>query len=94
MLLLLIITRLIMAAPGPLSVSPDAPALGFELPAVNPSAALKVVNKDRISLTDVTGVLPTHPKRGVVLHFFSMKEGDKALKALESLKAHQEIENA
>jgi len=91
MLLLLIISRLIMAAPEPLSVSPGAPALVFELPAVNSSAARKVVNKDRISLTDVTGVLPAHPKRAVVLHFFSLADGDKALKALDKL--HQRYRN-
>ena len=91
MLLLLIITGLIMASPEPLSVSPGSPALVFELPAVNPSAALRAVNKDRISLTDVTGVLPTHPKRGVVLHFFSLTDSDKALKALDKL--HQRYKN-
>jgi len=86
MLFFLFLSRLVLAAPAPLSVSPGGPALVFDLVAVNVDSAQKVVNKGRISLTDLTGVLPSHPKRAVVLYFFNIKDGHSSLKTLDKLQ--------
>jgi len=86
MLFFLFFSRLVLAAPAPLSVSPGAPALVFDLAAVNVASAQKLVNKSRVSLTDLTGVLPSHPKQAVVLYFFDMSHGRSSLKALGKLQ--------
>jgi len=86
MLFFLFFSRLVLAAPAPLSVSPGAPALVFDLAAVNVASAQKLVNKSRISLADLTGVLPSHPKRAVVLYFFDITAGHSSLRTLDKLQ--------
>ena len=86
MVLLLILTRFVLATSGPLSVSVGSPALVFDLPAVNASAAMKVVNKPRVSLSDLSGVLPSHPKKAVVLYFFQVQSGTSAITSLNKLQ--------
>ena len=86
MLFFLIFTRLLLAAPGPLAVSPGSPALVFDLPAVNVSAAMKVVSKPQVSLTDLSGILPSHPKKAVVLYFFRLQSSASAIASLNTLQ--------
>jgi peroxiredoxin len=86
MLSFLLITALSLAAPRPLTVGPGETALVFGLPAINEALAVKVVNKTQVSLGDFTGVMPSQPRRAVVVHFFKRRRGGEVLAALNKIQ--------
>ena len=86
MLFWMTFSTLLWAAPAPVAVAPGAPALVFELPAANPRAATALVQRDSVALTALTGPMPTHPHKAVVVHFFRTQDGDGAIAALERIR--------
>jgi peroxiredoxin len=68
-----------------LAVGAEAPV--FYLPAVNTDVALAAVHKPGVSLGDLVGIMPSYPRRAVVLYFFPGQEaGPSALAELEKLQ--------
>lgn len=61
-------------------------ALLFSLPALNEEAALRVVARPHVALSDFTGVLPGFPAKAVVVHFMVRKDGEGQLAALNRLQ--------
>jgi peroxiredoxin len=86
MLFLMFLCRLVLAAPSPLTVTLGGMALAFELPALNPGIASKTVGKPSVALGDLSGVLPSHPKKAIVVHFFNLEPKDESLKVLDKLQ--------
>ncbi len=86
MLFWFFITALLWAAPAPVSVAPGAPALVFDLPAVNVRAATALVQRESVALTALTGTMPTHPQKAVVLHFFRTQDDDASFEGLERVR--------
>lgn len=86
MLFWMAFTALLWASPAPIAVAPGAPALVFELRAANPRAATALVQRDSVALTALTGPMPTHPHKAVVVHFFRMRDGGDALNGLERVR--------
>jgi hypothetical protein len=78
MLFMMFILAQAFAAPMPLSVAPGDPALVFELPVVNAGVSAKPT----VSLSDLVGVLPAHPQRALVLHFFTSSREGPSLQVL------------
>ena len=74
------------ARPTPITVAPGAHALVFDLSAANRGAARGLVRSDRVGLSDLTGLMASHPHRAVVIHFFRTSEGGRGLPALESIR--------
>ena len=86
MLFWLALTALLWASPSPVAVAPGAPALVFDLPAANARAAKALVEDDSVALTDLTGPMPAHPQKAVVVHFFRTRDGDGAMAGLERVR--------
>lgn len=86
MLFWMTFAALLGASPVPVSVAPGAPALVFDLPAVNTRAATALVQGDSVALTALTGPMPTHPQKAVVVHFFRTRDGDGAMEGLERVR--------
>ena len=75
-----------LATPRPLTVSAGEPALVFALSAVNEEVATGTVNKVQVSLSDFAGIMPGHPRRAVVVHFFDVGRGTSDLVALNRIQ--------
>lgn len=75
-----------LATPRPPVVSAGEPALVFALSAVNEEAATETVNKVQVSLSDFVGIMPGHPRRAVVVHFFDVGRGMSDLAALNRIQ--------
>jgi peroxiredoxin len=75
-----------LATPRPLAVSVGEPALVFALSAVNEEVATQTVNKVQVSLSDFAGIMPGHPRRAVVVHFFDVGRGGSDLAALNRIQ--------
>ena len=90
MLSFLFFIQLAFAAPQPLAVNVGEPALVFGLPALNQAQAVQTVNKASVSLSDFVGVMPSFPRKAVVVHFFSRKSGSDDLKTLHRLQKKNE----
>ena len=73
MLSIIVAISIAFAVPRPLTVGPGETALVFGLPAVNEAEAIQVVNKTQVALGDFAGVMPSQPRKAVVVHFFSRK---------------------
>ena len=84
MLGLAVATPAAMAADTVISVG--SPAMLFSLPAINEDAAMELVQRPRVSLTDFTGVSPLHESKAVVVHFFDQTRGGDDLATLNRLQ--------
>jgi len=90
MLSFLFFIQLASAAPQPLAVNVGEPAIVFALPALNQAQAVQTVNKASVSLSDFVGVMPSFPKKAVLVHFFTRKSGVDTLKALQRVQKKNE----
>lgn len=86
MLFWLTFSTLLWASPAPVAVAPGSPALVFDLPAVNVRVASALVQRESVALTALTGAMPTHPHKAVVVHFFRTQDGDGAMDGLERVR--------
>ena len=73
----LLFASALAASPVPLSVGLHA--LLFSLPAVNEDAAMDIVGRSQVGLSDFVGMNPPRPSKAVVVHFFDRAHGGDSL---------------
>ena len=84
--MLFVLAAVALAAdnPGP-NLHVGDPAYLFALPALNEDAAMHVVAKTTVALSDFTGVMPGFPSKALVVHFFQQSGGEAQLAVLSRL---------